>query len=286
MIELSAERCEYLQFEGLRAWSQVTHAVFTRRGGYSSAPYDGLNLSISTGDDLSIVRRNRQVVSDTLGMPLVSAFPTHSAAVAVLDQEMAIEAKHHGDDWPKRLQEQMRRIHADAMLTDVPGVALFWAYGDCAPVLIYDARQRVAGLVHAGWRGTAQAITVKAIETIQKRFGSRLDDIYAAVGPAIGACCYEVNDTVRQSFAAEPLAQEAAVFVERAASEDANQMSWYLDVGASNERQLLLAGLTPDHIEVSGYCTGCEPDLFYSNRRGPRHGGRFGVAIGLRDDVA
>ena len=62
--------------------------------------------------------------------------------------------------------------------------------------------------------------------------------------------------------------------------------AWYLDVGASNERQLLLAGLAPDHVETSGYCTGCESDLFYSNRRGPRHGGRFGVAIGLRADMA
>jgi YfiH family protein len=283
VIELSAERCEYLQFEGLRAWPEVTHAVFTRRGGYSSAPYDGLNLSISTGDDLSVVRRNRQLVSDALGMPLVSAFPTHGAAVAILDHEMATEARRAGDEWPRRLWEQMRAIHADAMLTDVPGVALFWAYGDCAPVLLCDTRQQVVGLVHAGWRGTAQAITVKAIETMRACFGSRLDDIYAAVGPAIGACCYQVNDAVRQSFAAEPLAQEAAIFVERTASENASQLSWYLDVGASNERQLLLAGLAPDHVETSGYCTGCASDLFYSNRRGPRHGGRFGVAIGLRD---
>jgi polyphenol oxidase len=286
VIERQAERCEYLQFEGLRAWPEVTHAVFTRRGGYSAAPYDGLNLSISTGDDLSVVRRNRQIVSDALALPLVSAFPTHGATVAVLDREMAIEARRHGVDWSTRLQEQMRTMRADAMLTDVPGVALFWAYGDCAPVLLYDARLQVIGLVHAGWRGTARAIVARAIAAMRERFNSRLVDIYAAVGPAIGACCYEVTDAVRQSFAAEPLAQEAAVFVERAAPEDAGEMRWYLDVGASNERQLLLAGLAPDHVETSGYCTGCESDLFFSNRRGPRHGGRFGVAIGLRADVA
>jgi copper oxidase (laccase) domain-containing protein len=118
-----------------------------------------------------------------------------------------------------------------------------------------------------------------------ERFGSRLDDLHAAVGPAIGACCYEVTDDVRASFAAEPLAHEAAFFVERAES-DRSDMRLYLDVGASNERQLLLAGLAPDHVEASGYCTGCESDLFYSNRRGPRHGGRFGVAIGLRERAA
>jgi YfiH family protein len=286
VIEARAERCEYLQFEGLRAWPEVTHAVFTRRGGYSAAPFDGLNLSISTGDDLGVVRRNRQVVTRTLGLPLVSAFPTHGAAIAILDRRMAAEARGEGPAWPMRLQEQMRRIHADAMLTDVPGVALFWAYGDCAPVLLYDARQQVVGLVHAGWRGTAQAVTARTLAAMRERFDSRLDDIYAAVGPAIGACCYEVTDAVRQSFMAEPRAQEAAVFVERAAPETRDDMRLYLDVGASNERQLLLAGLAPERVETSGYCTGCESDLFYSNRRGPRHGGRFGVAIGLRDSAA
>jgi purine-nucleoside/S-methyl-5'-thioadenosine phosphorylase / adenosine deaminase len=286
VIEARAERCEYLQFEGLRAWPEVMHAVFTRRGGYSAAPYDGLNLSISTGDDLGVVRRNRQVVSRTLGLPLVSAFPTHGAAVAILDQQMAAEARCEGPEWPVRLQEQMRRIHADAMLTEVAGVALFWAYGDCAPVLLYDARLRLVGLVHAGWRGTAQAVTARTLAAMQERFGSQLDDIYAAVGPAIGGCCYEITDAVRQSFATEPLAQEAAVFVERAAPETREDIRLYLDVGASNERQLLLAGLAPDHVETSGYCTGCESDLFYSNRRGPRHGGRFGVAIGLRGSAA
>jgi YfiH family protein len=286
VIERRAERCEYLQFEGLRAWPEVAHAVFTRRGGYSAAPFDGLNLSISTGDDLATVRRNRQVVSDALGLPLVSAFPVHGSTVAILDREMAEAARRTGDDWPTMLQEQVRAISADAMLTDAPGVALFWAYGDCAPVLLYDTRQRVVGLVHAGWRGTAQGVAVQTITTMRERFGSRLDDIHAAVGPAIGACCYEVTDAVRRSFAAEPLAAEAAVFVERASADDSGDVRPYLDVGASNERQLLLAGLAPDHVETSGYCTGCAPDLFYSNRRGPRHGGRFGVAIGLRETAA
>jgi YfiH family protein len=283
VIERRAERCEYLQFEGLRAWPEITHAVFTRRGGYSVAPFDGLNLSASTGDDLATVRRNRQVVRQVVGLPLVSAFPTHGVEMAILDRKMAAAARRSGDDWPVRLQEGMRAIHADAMLTDVPGVALFWAYGDCAPILLYDVRRRVVGLVHAGWRGTARGVTMRTITAMRERFGSQLEDISAAVGPAIGSCCYEVNEAVRQAFAAEPLADDSAVFVERALPDDPNDMRLYLDVGASNERQLLLAGLAPSRVEVSGYCTGCEADLFYSHRRGPRHAGRFGVAIGLRD---
>ena len=281
MIERRAERCEYLQFDGLSAWPAVTHAVFTRRGGYSAAPFDGLNLSVSTGDDLATVRRNRRIVSVALGMPLISAFPTHGAVVAIVDREQFDAARREGDAWPARLQERMRATHADAMLTDISGFALFWAYGDCAPILLYDPVRGVVGLVHAGWRGTAQGVTARTIAAMQERFGSRPSAIHAAVGPAIGACCYEVTDAVRQAFAADPLAQEAGVFVER---ETPNGAGLYLDVGASNERQLLLAGIAPERVEVSGYCTGCSPDLFYSNRRGPRHGGRFGVAVGLREE--
>src|SRR5262249_30856239 len=83
VIERRAERCEYLQFEGLRAWPEVAHAVFTRRGGYSAAPFDGLNLSVSTGDDLTTVRRNRQSLRNALGLPLVHAFPSPGSAVAL-----------------------------------------------------------------------------------------------------------------------------------------------------------------------------------------------------------
>lgn len=287
VIERRTEHCEYLEFERLGGVPRLVHGVFTRRGGFSAPPFDGLNLSITTGDDPTSVRRNREAVAAAIGLPLLSARPVHGTDVAIIDRELAggrLQTGAAGQAQIERLRERLRATHADAMLTDIPGLALCWAYGDCAPILLADPRSRAIGLVHAGWRGAAGAVVMRAIAEMRARFGSRPTDLLAAVGPAIGACCYAVNDAVRAAFAAHPDAAATACFVERAEDDGATGATrTYLDVAATSERQLLAAGIPAANIETSGYCTGCSPDLFYSNRRGPRHGGRFGVAIGLRE---
>lgn len=282
MIERRAEHCAYLTFDHLSAVPGVAHAVFSRRGGFSTAPYAGLNLAAATGDDPARVARNRSAATAALGLPLVSVRATHSDRVTVLHRE-DIPRGTGGDErpWQERLRERLRQVHADALLTDVPGIALFWAFGDCAPVLLYDPRHRVIGLVHAGWRGTARAIVPRAIAAMRDSFGTRPDELLAGIGPAIGACCYTVGEEVRAAFAAEPLANDNACFVASPAT-DGTGPRWSLDVARSNERQLLAAGVAPEHLEMLGYCTGCRTDLFYSNRCEPKPSGRFGVALGLR----
>jgi polyphenol oxidase len=166
------------------------------------------------------------------------------------------------------------------MLTDIPGFALCWAYGDCAPILLYDPHHGAIALVHAGWRGTAAGIVPIMVRAITERYGTKPSELYAGLGPAIGACCYEVSESVRAAFAAHPLAWECARFEERRTDSGVQQ---YLDVAGSNYGQLLAAGLAPVHIEACGECTGCRTDLFYSHRREPWPSGRFAVALGLRD---
>jgi YfiH family protein len=167
------------------------------------------------------------------------------------------------------------------MITNLPGFALCWAYGDCAPILLADPTRMVVALAHAGWRGSAGGVILRAIEAMRERFGCRPEELLAGIGPSIGACCYEVGPEVRDAFAADPRIFETAQFVER---DDGDGPRLFLDVAVISERQLRLAGIPARNIAVSGYCTGCSPDLFYSNRRGPRHGGRFGVAIGLQSE--
>jgi polyphenol oxidase len=280
VIRRRGTRFEYLLFERLVAEPALTHGVFTRLGGYSAPPYQGLNLSFITGDDAATVQRNRDAVVDALGLPLVAAKPVHEASVVVV--ERALGDGSVGDEesaWVERLRERLTRIEADAMLTDVPGFALCWAFGDCAPILLYDPRHHAIALVHAGWRGTAAAVVPAAIGAMTRRYGTRPQDLYAGLGPAIGACCYEVNETVRKTFAANALAWESAHFEERRVPAGARL---YLGVAASNHAQLVAVGVTPEHIEDCGYCTGCRTDLFYSNRREPQPTGRFAVAFGLR----
>jgi len=235
------------------------------------------------------VGRNREVAAAALGLPLLSARPAHGAEVVVIDEALA------GGRWElgelgqrqsagfEQLRTRLRSIHADAMVTTLPGFALFWAYGDCAPVVLADPHGEVVALVHAGWRGAAAAVVLQTVAVIRERFGTSPGELLAGIGPAIGACCYEVSEAVRAAFAAHPFAAETACFVEREA-DDGSGTRLYLDVAATSEWQLLAAGIPTGNIETSGYCTGCSPDLFYSNRRGPRHGGRFGVGIGLRGE--
>lgn len=282
MIEQRADHCEYLLFEHLAAFPEVVQASFTRRGGYSQAPFEGLNASFTTGDDPTIVRRNKDAIIAALGMPLVGARPIHSNGVVRIERDMIPSERHEGETWQAALQSVVRRIPADAMLTDTPGFALCWAFGDCAPILLYDPAHHAIAMVHAGWRGTAEAVTLRAVEAMTHHYGSRPADLLAGVGPAIGDCCYALDDEARAHFAANPVAEETAAFVELSTG-GADGRRWALDIAASNERQLLAAGVAPEHIERSGYCTGCRTDLFYSNRREPYPSGRFAVAIGLRE---
>ena len=278
MIERCTEHSEYVQFAHLAAVPSLTHAVFTRRRGFSSGRFAGLNASFTTGDDVAAVRRNKAAIIETVGLPLVGTRPVHGAAVATIER-----GDLDGADVAavERLQARLRHVEADAMMTDVSGFAFCWAYGDCAPILLYDPRHHAVALAHAGWRGTAAGVVLHTVRAMARRYGTRPDELLAGIGPAIGACCYEVSEQVREAFAADPRVGATARFERRLASARDGSGGLFLDVGASNYGQLVAAGVLPEHIEDSGYCTGCRTDLFYSHRREPWPSGRFAVAIGL-----
>lgn len=280
MIERATGATEYLQFERLSRQEAVAHAVFTRKRGYSRGPWAGLNGSGTTGDDVTDVRKNRQAASEAVGLPLIWAKPVHGAATVFVDRERAGGAPEDRDALA-RLHERLRVVEADAMVTDVPGLALAWSFGDCTPVLLYDTRHQAVALIHSGWRGAAAGIVPLTVAAMRARYGTRPAELLAGIGPAIGACCYEVRENVREAFQADALARETAVFATRALpGEDAPRL--WLDVRETTRRQALAAGILPEHLEDSGYCTGCRTDLFYSHRRDPWPSGRFLVAIGLR----
>lgn len=268
-----------LRFEQLSAETRVAHGIFTRLGGASGPPYTSLNASISTGDNPAAVAHNQRLISDMLGLPLRAARPVHGASV--------IEMTRDDGDWlPEYGPVRMRAASADAMVTRTPGVGLFWAYADCTPILLYDPAHHAAALVHAGWRGTSLAVARRAVEAMTARYATCPGDLLAGIGPAIGACCYAVSEEVRDRFRATPDVWAHACFEERPVEaeiegETASASQLYLDLWESNRRQLVAAGLRPEHIELAGICTGCRTDLFYSHRVERGKTGRFGVAIGL-----
>jgi purine-nucleoside/S-methyl-5'-thioadenosine phosphorylase / adenosine deaminase len=280
VIERQTEHTEYFEFEALNAFPQIVHAVFTRRRGFSTGPYAGLNGSATTGDNVAIVRRNRRAVEDAVGLPLIWAKPVHGVRTVFIDRAIAGGAPDDAASL-QRLRDQLRWIEADAMVTDVPGLALCWSFGDCAPVLLYDPTHEAVGLIHSGWRGAAGGIVPRTIAAMGERYGTNPAEVLMGVGPAIGSCCYEVQANVRYAFALDPLVRESAVFVERTAEGERKPRS-YLDVRTTTYNQALAAGVLSKHLDDAGICTGCRTDLFYSHRREPWPSGRFVVAIGMR----
>ena len=149
----------------------------------------------------------------------------------------------------------------DALMENTPGRLIAVKTADCIPILLIDPRQRAVAAVHAGWRGTAQKIAAHAVEEMQKKFSSRPEDLYAAIGPGIGKCCYQVGPDVAGQFA------EFA---------DSNR---HVDLPAANRHQLAGCGVL--HIYTAQLCTMCRND-FHSYRRDKQQAGRMFSVVGIR----
>ncbi len=248
----------FYQFTTLPA--SLKQAIFTRQGGVSPAPWDTLNVGGTVGDDAARVRENRSRSFAALGLTLDSLFDVwqvHSA-----DAAFAQAPRGPGEDYQK----------ADIILTDRPEVTLYMRFADCVPIMLHDPRRGVVGLAHAGWLGTVRGAASAAICAMTERYGSKPADILAGIGPSIGPDHYEVGPEVvaqvQQAFG-----QAASALVE------ARNGRTYLDLWAANRVQLEGAGV--HQIEVSGICTACHLDDWYSHRAEKGRTGRFGALLAL-----
>jgi YfiH family protein len=181
----------------------------------------------------------------------------------------SVAVKKRGDSAP------WTRPEADCIITDDPDVAIGVRVADCAPILIYDARSGVAGAVHAGWRGAAARAAVVAVDVMRRQFGSSADDLVAAVGPCLSACCGEVGPEV------------AAAFRDGGAT-DAEVDAWFssgqgdrlqLDLPGANRDQLIAAGVPAARIFEAGLCTKTHHQRLHSYRAEGAAAGRLLGAI-------
>ncbi|MBA3826237.1 MAG: peptidoglycan editing factor PgeF [Ktedonobacterales bacterium] len=266
---------QFEQFAGLA--DRITHGVFARSGGVSAAPYAALNCGLSVGDDREHVAQNRDRVIATLPghPPLMTVHPVHGSTVVEI---------HAEDLADPEAMAQKRAVKADAMITQARDVGLFWAYADCTPILMVDPVHSAIALVHAGWRGASQAVGVAALHALGTRYGTRPQDVRVGLGPSIGPCCYEVDEPVRAAFAAHPLANQHSFFstIMVPDGHGDERPSLRLDVPACSRAQLIAAGVPAEQIEVSGFCTGHQRDLFFSHRMENGKTGRFAVVLALR----
>lgn len=161
-------------------------------------------------------------------------------------------------------------LEADAIISREEGVRIGIKTADCVPILIADPRNRAVAAVHAGWRGTVGDICSAAVSEMRARFGTRPEDLLAALGPSAGGCCYEVGFEVGTLF--------REVFPERKDWRDGMNV----DLQEANRRLLVAAGLRDSNIRLSQLCTICAGDEFHSWRRDRKQGSRMYAVIEIR----
>ena len=256
LIKVEREGVVYFQFAGLNEFSELDHRVFSRTGGRSQAPFDELNVAYSVGDRPEDVRQNRRLVAKAGDCRYtVYANQVHGVEVLIYTGSGAAAAM---TDRPRS---------GDALITDIPGLALAIQVADCQAILLYDSVRRVVANVHSGWRGSVNDIAGKTVAAMADHFGCRGADMVAAIGPSLGPCCAEFSNYRTE------IPEAFWKYMDKANHFDFWKISF---------DQLIAAGLKPENIHSGGLCTRCGTDHFYSYLGEARHTGRFAAVIGLR----
>jgi len=278
-----------LQGAALGTIPWLIHGFSTRNGGFTTT-YGGrtLNLGFTKDDTRENVEKNRSKLLLSLGgadkrkpWPLISLRQIHSDLIHVVRSAKSA------------------RLTGDGLITNLPGIALAVMTADCLPVLLVDRKKKVVGVFHAGWRGTVQRIVEKGLGIMRHEFGTRPQDVFAAIGPGIQQCCYEVGEELKQQFESQfhyagDLFQEVKsshavrekyplLFMNMRAPGHGDQcIKLHLGLREANRRQLIAAGVPKKHIAALNHCTACDTRQFFSHRAEKGRTGRMMAVIGIR----
>jgi polyphenol oxidase len=267
-------------------WKWLLHGFSTRTGGVSTG-FGGTDLNLGGSVDTpKNVAENRKRFLQALspaakGQRLVTMKQVHSGTIHVVT------------DVPEQ------RLVGDGMITQVPGLLLAVQVADCVPVLIVDPVRRAVGAFHAGWRGTVKRIVEKGVGMMRMAYGSDPADLYAAIGPCVGQCCYRVGNEVVSEFKSQfeygdalfanvfdddPVKKKYPLLFLTARAPGHSDLGpqIHLDLVEANRRQLIAAGVKQEHIWSSDLCTSCNTDRLFSHRAEKGHTGRMMGVVGVR----
>jgi len=228
----------------------------TRSGGVSSVPLDSLNLAWHVGDEPEHVGENYRRLCAYLGISperIVTTGQVHGTEIAL------VTAPSNLDGY-------------DALITNTRGLFVGIMTADCYPILIHDRRTGASGAAHAGWQGAAGRIAEKTVQAMRDAFGTRPEDCLAWVGAGISGERYEIGGEVAARFNSRYLKPSPS-----------GEGKFLLDLSAASRDQLLEAGIPPEQVQCSEYCSFRDADLFYSYRRDNGKTGRMLALIGVRE---
>lgn len=222
----------------------------SRKKGFSSSPYDSLNLAYHVGDERENVKKNRGLllkkILKTDGSPLYSAHQVHGKDMIEVREDTIIKEGDIPED-------------ADALMTGSCKTPIMVMGADCIIMAFADIVNRAVCTVHAGWKGTRDRITSAALTAFSMRFGSSSDSIRVFIGPGIRECCYQVGDDRAAEFAGKD---------NKCAGVATRRGKIFLDLALHNHRQALDLGIPPENIFDTGICTCCSSDYFSYRRDG------------------
>jgi YfiH family protein len=249
---------ETLKLSNITAIEGVQHHIFSRHGGCSRGDYASLNISLGVGDDPFAVQRNRRILLEHMQAAcLVFSNQVHGTQVLTVDQ----------DSFSGEAPETLHAGTGDAMITNIPGLALVVLVADCQAVLMADPVRRVIANVHVGWRGNVNQILCRTITEMHRRFGCEPENLRVGISPSLGPCCAEFVNFEREI----------------------PEKYWHhkdrrdrFDLWAVSRGQLLQEGVSPGNIHISGICTRCRADHYFSYRAN-KITGRFAAAIQIKD---
>lgn len=257
MIQTKKGKIHYIEPELPELHKGVILGFTTRHEGVSRPPYNSLNFGLNTNDPAHNVQGNRSLLARAFG--------------AKSEQLLTVTQVHGNDilivDTPNQDVSHFLRIECDGIITNQRGIMIAVGVADCVPVLLFDPVKQVVAALHAGWKGAANGISRKGVAAMSSQFGSSPSDIVAAIGPAIGPCCYEVDTAVHDAF-------ESDRHIWQQTTTESSPGKWKLDIPAAIKLQLEYSGILPEKIETTQQCVSCIHELFFSYRRDKAETGR------------
>lgn len=249
----------------------VKHGFSTREGGVSGGEFASLNFSFSRGDKEEHVRENYRRIAEVFGVcadDIVCSGQTHTTNVVRVDKSFG----GVGSGCPRPCKD------VDGLITDERGLLLATFYADCVPLFFVDPVHSAIGLAHSGWRGTAGRMGQAALSAMEREFGTRAEDVLAAIGPSICGDCYEVGEEVAEQFLQAFPEASGKILRPRKGGK------YLLDLWEANRHILLSAGVKEEHLAVTNICTCCNHMLLFSHRASSGRRGNLGAFLMLRKD--
>lgn len=261
---------EYLTFPGIEKTGLVNHLFSTRRGGVSKGIFSSMNLSYTRGDQKEAVDENFRRIAAVLGSTsdkVVCSDQTHTTNIRLVKEE----------DQGKGVVREKDYHDIDGLITNVPGLILATFYADCVPLFFVDTAHKAIGLSHSGWRGTVEKMGAYTLKAMEEAFGTRPEEVKAAIGPSICQKCYEVSeDVAQQFFTAFPDNQDEILMPGK------EKGKYQLNLWEANRIVLLQAGILSQNLEVTDVCTCCNSEYLFSHRASQGKRGNLGAFLELR----